>query len=602
MDDITIQPRPPVGPEEARRAQEILKKYKAGKAALERRVVEDEKWYRLQHRQLLDRGRGDTRPAPTSAWLFHTITNKHADAMDNYPTPLVLPRERSDEPDARTLAAVLPVVLEQADFEQVYSDNWWEKLKHGTAVYSPVWDNSLQNGLGDIAIRGVDLLNLFWEPGVRDIQDSAHVFRCELLPNEALRERYPQLRGRLAGDSVSLTRYDYDDTVDTSDSSVLVEWYYKRRSGGRTLLHYAQLVGEEVLYASENDPACRDRGWYDHGEYPFVFDTLYPMKGSPAGFGLVAVCKDPQTYIDRLSGNILDNTGLATNPRYFVQDNNALHPEDLLDASKRLIPVAGSLDQLHLRKLDVDPVDGNSIAVLQMKIDEMKETSGNRDVSSGSASGGVTAASAIAALQEAGNKGSRDMISGAYRAYRRLGGMVLELMRQFYTEERYFRVTAPDGGAQYLAFSAGRLGARVAGVDRTTGEPLFRRPVFDIRISAQKRSALSQEVENQRAAQLYQMGFFDPDRAQEALIALDMMEFEGKDRVVEKVRQGKTLLSMLNSLGTQVEALTALAGTGEAAAGTAGSAPAGPGSAQVRAMTANAVPYAQVLHERGREG
>ena len=59
---------------------------------------------------------------------------------------------------------------------------------------------------------------------------------------------------------------------------------------------------------------------------------------------------------------------------------------------------------------------------------------------------------------------------------------------------------------------------------------------------------------------------------------------------------------MLNSLGTQVEALTALAGTGETAAGTPGSAPAGPGSPQVRAMTANAVPYAQALSQRGREG
>ena len=240
-------------------------------------------------------------------------------------------------------------------------------------------------------------------------------------------------------------------------------------------------MGETVLYASENDPACRDRGWYDHGEYPFVFDTLYPMKGSPAGFGLVAVCKDPQTYIDRLSGNILDNTGLATNPRYFVQDNNALHPEDLLDASKRLIPVAGSLDELHLRKLDVDPVDGNSIAVLQMKIDEMKETSGNRDVSSR-----LGQRRRHRRLRHRRPPGGRQQGKprhdfGGLPGLPPPGGLVLELMRQFYTEERYFRVTAPDGGAQYLAFSAGRLGARVAGVDRTTGEPLFRRPVFDIR-------------------------------------------------------------------------------------------------------------------------
>lgn len=603
-----------IGREQARAALATLKKYKAGKAALEARVIEDEKWYRLQHQQILrDRAKGDTRPNPTSAWLFNTITNKHADAMDNYPEPNVFPREQSDEQDAKTLAAVLPVVLEQADFEQVYSDNWWEKLKHGTAIYSPVWDNELQNGMGDVSVRAVDILNLFWEPGISDIQKSANVFRCELVRNENLEARYPQLSGKLGGQSITLAEYDYDDTIDTTEMSVMVEWYYKRKVGTKTVLHYVQMVNDEVLFATENSKQYRERGWYDHGQYPFVFDILFPMKGSPAGFGFVAVCKDPQLYIDKLSGNILDNTGLATNPRYFAQDNNAVNMEDLLDNSKRIIPVSGSLDDLHLRKMDIDPVDGNSITVLQLKIDEMKETSGNRDVSSGSSSGGVTAASAIAALQEAGNKGSRDMIAGAYRAYKRLDYMVLEIMLQFYTEARYFRITAPNGASEFIAFASSEMGVQVSGIDRETGKPLYRRPIFDIKITAQKRSAISREVENQRASELYQMGFFDPNRAQEAMIALDMMEFEGKDKVMEKVMQGQTLLNVVQQMSMQMQQMAALlqTATGATAAGTqqasgksssgrssGGSSGQNMGQAQAQAMTANSTPYAQQLASR----
>lgn len=603
-----------IGREQARAALANLKKYKAGKAALEARVIEDEKWYRLQHQQILrDRAKGDTRPNPTSAWLFNTITNKHADAMDNYPEPNVFPREQSDEQDAKTLAAVLPVVLEQADFEQVYSDNWWEKLKHGTAIYSPVWDNELQNGMGDVSVRAVDILNLFWEPGISDIQKSANVFRCELVRNEDLEARYPQLSGKLGGKSITLAQYDYDDTVDTTDMSVLIEWYYKRKVGTKTVLHYVQMVNDEVLFATENSKQYQERGWYDHGQYPFVFDILFPMKGSPAGFGFVAVCKDPQLYIDKLSGNILDNTGLATNPRYFAQDNNAVNMEDLLDNSKRIIPVSGSLDDLHLRKMDIDPVDGNSITVLQLKIDEMKETSGNRDVSSGSSSGGVTAASAIAALQEAGNKGSRDMIAGAYRAYKRLDYMVLEIMLQFYTEARYFRITAPNGASEFITFASSEMGVQVSGIDRETGKPLYRRPIFDIKITAQKRSAISREVENQRASELYQMGFFDPNRAQEAMIALDMMEFEGKDKVMEKVMQGQTLLNVVQQMSMQMQQMATLlqTATGATAAGTqqasgksssgrssVGSSGQNMGKAQAQAMTANSTPYAQQLASR----
>lgn len=609
-----------IGREQARAALATLKKYKAGKAALEARVIEDEKWYRLQHQQILrSRAKGDTRPTPTSAWLFNTITNKHADAMDSYPEPNVFPREQSDEQDAKNLAAVLPVVLEQADFEQVYSDNWWEKLKHGTAIYSPVWDNELQNGMGDVSVRAVDMLNLFWEPGISDIQKSANVFRCELVRNEDLEARYPQLSGKLGGQSITLAEYDHDDSIDTTGMSVMVEWYYKRKVGTKTVLHYVQMVNDEVLFATENRPEYRERGWYDHGQYPFVFDILFPMKGSPAGFGFVAVCKDPQLYIDRLSGNILDNTGLATNPRYFAQDNNAVNMDDLLDNSKRIIPVAGNLDDLHLRKMDIDPVDGNSITVLQLKIDEMKETSGNRDVSSGSSSGGVTAASAIAALQEAGNKGSRDMISGAYRAYRRLDYMVLELMLQFYTEARYFRITAPNGAAEFITLASNQMGVQVSGIDRETGKPLYRRPIFDIKITAQKRSAISREVENQRASELYQMGFFDPNRAQEAMIALDMMEFEGKDKVMEKVRQGQTLMNVLQQMSMQMQQMAALLQTATGArargnmsdggnsgedssksSGSGGGSGGGQnmGQAQSQAMRANSTPYAQQLAAR----
>ena len=53
--------------------------------------------------------------------------------MDNYPSPNVLPRAEDDEAAAQALSSVLPVVLEQADYEQVYSDTWWRKLKQGPA-------------------------------------------------------------------------------------------------------------------------------------------------------------------------------------------------------------------------------------------------------------------------------------------------------------------------------------------------------------------------------------------------------------------------------------------------------------------------------------
>ncbi len=123
----------------------------------------------------------DARQAqPSSGWLFNSIANKHADAMDNYPEPNVLPRAADDEATARALSSVLPVVLEQADYEQVYSDCWWRKLKQGTGVTGVFWDPAARGGVGDIAVRAMNLLMLYWEPGVADIQDSPDFFSLSL--------------------------------------------------------------------------------------------------------------------------------------------------------------------------------------------------------------------------------------------------------------------------------------------------------------------------------------------------------------------------------------------------------------------------------------
>ena len=89
-----------------------------------------------------------------SAWLFNSIVNKHADFMDSIPECTVLPREASDEPEAEKLTDVLPVVLERNNWQAVYSDGVYAKLKTGTAVYSVMWDSESDMGLGEISISG----------------------------------------------------------------------------------------------------------------------------------------------------------------------------------------------------------------------------------------------------------------------------------------------------------------------------------------------------------------------------------------------------------------------------------------------------------------
>jgi len=529
-----------IGRDEIFEAMEILRKYKAGKVNLERRVIENEQWWKMRHWEMIrGKGKNAPRPEPASAWLFNSLANKHADAMDNYPEPSVLPRAADDQEAAGQLSAILPVLLEQNEYEQVYSDVWWKKLKTGTGVKGVFWDNSKQNGLGDVDILNIDLLNIFWEPGVSDIQDSRHLFVVELMDNDLLLEQYPDVHVGGAP-SLDVSKYIYDESIDTSGKSVVVDWYYKLRQGSRTVLHYCKFCGDTVLYASENDPAYAERGWYDHGKYPFVFDVLFPVEGMPTGFGYIDVMKDTQMYIDKLGAVILENALMAGRKRFFSRLDGSINEEEFLDWSKPIVHCSGNLGEDSIREISVNALPGSTLAVLQSKIDELKETSGNRDFSQGGTNSGVTAASAIAALQEAGSKLSRDMIKSAYRAFVQECYLMIELMRQFYDEPRCFRILGKGGGEQFTRFDNSAIRPQAQGND--FGVDLgVRVPVFDIKVTAQKKTAFSTLAQNEQAKEFFGMGFFAPQMSDQALGCLDMMAFEGKDKVMDRIAQNGTM-------------------------------------------------------------
>ena len=590
-----IDEKPPIGAEEVAEATAILQKYKAGKAALDKRIVDNELWFRMGHWKNYQNPMMEGKPQPASGWLFNSIANKHADAMDNYPEPNVLPRAADDEATAKVLSKILPTVLEQCDYETAYSDTWWRKLKTGTGVKGVFWDPAARGGLGEISIKSINILMLYWEPGVEDVQDSPNLFSLSLANNDQLESQYPQLKGH-TGHSLDVAKYVHDDSLDTSDKSVVVDWYYKKAlPGGQTVLHYCKYCNGVVLYASENDPAMRDRGFYDHGNYPFVFDPLFREEDSPAGFGYIDVMKDTQTAIDEMNHAMDENVKLAAKQRYVLSDTAGVNEEELADFGRDIVHVVGRLTSGTVMPRQTSVL--SCITYRDDRVNELKEISGNRDVSQGGTTSGLTAASAIAALQEAGSKLSRDMLKSAYRAFAKECYLVIELMRQFYDEQRVYRITGESGGTEYVPFSNAALqaqpGGMVGGVQLGDHEP-----VFDITVTAAKKSTFSRLSQNETAKECYQLGFFAPANADAALACLDMMDFEGIEKVRQRVAQNGTLYQQLQQAMAQIQQMAAVidqqngtnvsaaaSAAGQAAAGSGG----GSGGKTVAASTLNSL-------------
>ena len=536
-----------IGPEQLKKFLKVLEEYKSGKTRTETRIVASERWWKLRNSEEEEKETNigkDGGYKSVSGWLHNVLVSKHADAMEAYPEPNILPRESGDRGEARMLSSIIPCILEQNHFEGTYSDVMWQKAKTGTGVYKVVWDKSKLNGLGDIGVERVNLLNIYWEPGITDIQRSRYFFHTEMYDKDVLEERYPELEGKLKGQSFVSTKFLYDDHVNTENKHTVIDVYYHKYVQGRKTLQYCKFVGDVVLYATENDPEWAMRGLYDHGMYPYVFDALFPIEGSPCGYGYVDLCRNPQTTIDLLNTSFVKNAMVGATPRYFSRGEGSVNEKEFLDLNKPIVHSAGGVDDNALRVIDYKPLNGVYVNVLEHTIQELRETSGNTETSTGSVSSGVTAASAIAALQQASGKGSRDSTLSAYRAYSEIVNLCIELIRQFYDMPRQFRILGQYGAEEYITYVNQGLQLQSQGMSFDDKET-FRLPVFDIKVSAQRKNVYTKVTQNELAVQFFQMGFFNPQLTDQALMCLDMMDFDGKDGIMQKVSQNGTMFQKL---------------------------------------------------------
>ena len=551
----------PIGEEQLKQFTDILQRYHAGLSRTKQRIVQAESWWKLRNatEEQADTEIGkDGGFVSRSGWLHNVLVSKHADAMESYPEPNILPREAGDRGEALMLSSIVPCILEQCGFEQTYSDAMWDKGKFGTGVYKVVWDSSKHGGLGDVAIECVSLLNLYWEPGITDIQQSRYFFHTELCDKDLLRARYPDLlTGKLQGQGFVDTKFLLDDAQDVSDKATVIEVYYHKTVGGKETLQYVKYVDDVVLFATENEtstmtdargqvvkPSMAETGLYDHGMYPYVFDPLFPVEGSPCGYGYVDICKSPQTEIDLLKTAFVKNAMSGAMPRYFSRIDGNVNEEEFLDLARPIVHVSGTVDETSLRQIDSAGLPGAYINVLDSTIQELRETSGNTETSTGNISSGVTAASAIAALQEASGKGSRDATLTSYRAFSRIVNIVIELIRQFYDVPRKFRILGQYGSEQYVSYSNAGIMPQYQGTD--FGQDMgYRLPVFDIKVSAQKKSTYTKMSQNEMALQFFQMGFFSPQMTDQTLMCLDIMDFDGKDQLMQKIARQGTMFQKL---------------------------------------------------------
>ncbi len=501
--------------------RDAFTRYKSEKEMLTQRVRENMMFYKGAYAMLYDESENRTRPA--TAFILSAVENKYADYLDNFPQPNFLAREEGDEETAKLLSKIMPAQLDASGLRKAYKQNVRQKLICGTGVYGVFWNSTEKN----IHIKRLDIMSVFCDMNVDDVQDSRFVFVVSAVDNERLKTLYPKYADMFDGD---VTMDGFEEQKSMTECSEIVDCYYKTVEGK---LHLLKFCNDVVIDSTEGVEGF-ENGLYRHGRYPIVFDVMYPEAKGPFGFSTVDIVKNPQRYIDILDGAILKNAMLASSPKWLIKKTAGVNTEQLSDMNSEVVE-AQQISEADVRQLEVASVNGNVMEHRQIKIDELKEVSANRDFAQGGTTGGVTAAQAITALQEAGNKTSRALIDDSYDAYKEIVMLVVELMREFFDRDRIYRITGSDGKSEYKSFSQG---------DLTVAKPVtdalgfvkyseYHDIVFDINIVPQRQNTFQRESQNQLFMQLWQSGFFAAGNIESALIVLKNMSFDGRDALMQ---------------------------------------------------------------------
>lgn len=537
------------------KASAILDEYRKGKQVLEQKTIENEDFWKQRQYECYTRPNNE-QFIPASAWLWNCIVNKHSQLVAAYPKFNIIPRRKENEAEAEVLTEIMPIVLRQAGYRKTYSKVSRYKVTQGTGVTGVFWDGNADNGIGNVVLKKCDLLSLFWEPGITDIQDSPHFFSVNLVDSETLDEQYPEYAGKFNKGAVDIAQYNFDDSVDTSKKAMVIDWYYKKNVNGRLTVQYVKYCGNVVLYATENDteavtdemgnvirPPMAQTGLYADGKYPFVFDVLFEIEGTPTGYGYTDIGKDCQISIDTLNNAITKNAMLACKPRWFAREDAAINMGEFLDWSKDVIRVAsGDLSDVALRQVDIAPLGGQYVDVLNNRINELKETLGHRDVNTGGTVAGATSAAAIISLQESAGKIDKAVSLETYDAQEQIAQMVISRIKQFFTTPRVFRMLDDNGDVKYVEY-----------VSKRDADGFPEMPFFDYDITSEQSSPYKAISQNELMLQMYQMGFFVPDNAMNSLACLDGMDFDGKEDVMATIQQNNTLMQQFVKLAALVD-------------------------------------------------
>lgn len=397
--------------------------------------------------------RPDYKSDEISNMVFSTIETIRPIMVDNNPKFLAVPRT--------------PQGMEFSSDVQIALDYEWDREKmplklpaqlipmlvYGTAVWFIQWDGK-KGEYGEISIKPVDPFNLFPDPLAEDVESAEYLIYATYKNANQLKQQFPDKASAIEGSRISMSELvsDRDSNDNSEENQVLVvemwcrDWVTMDKDvEGNDKLKYPKgrvitcLPELGILLSDKKNP-------YNDGRFPFILMKNYDIPFEFWGVGEVEQILSPQSYINDLTNQIIDNAKLTANMQWIVDKNCGIGKGKLTNRPGLVIRKNPGSEVKRDQPPAMPTYLREQIEVLKQDIQDI---SGVFDSLKGEKQGSVTAASAIMALQEASQARIRLKIKIMESFLSELACIVYSRMQQFWKLDRWVRVTDIEGNASF---------------------------------------------------------------------------------------------------------------------------------------------------------
>lgn len=497
------------------KAYELFEEFNTAYESEWTRLNTNEKLYLGKHWE--DMGSDDD-IQPMTPVIQSTCENIKSDLMDNYPEAIIQPESSLDREIAEVVNALVKQNHDAMGYMKEYRNVAHDLVVGGYCVQEVGYDPKANRGIGGAFIRYVNNHNILFDPQVTDVQDGRAVFKIAPRTINWLEQRYPDKQGKFQQDEYKLeedTQLKYDKTK----SVLQIEYWWREYSETeeRWLVHMALLAGRQLL---EDSRIEKPEGYFSVGEYPFVVTPFIRRKNSVLGYGIPDSFGAQQKYSDKLDQIALKNAAMSSHNKLLNTEASGFDSDDLRDWSKD-VHTGANLNGVTW--FPTPPLPAYIVQMPGVMRQVIKEESGANDFSRGNTASGVTAASAIAALQEMSSKRSRMIAQQLHEAFKQAVRYEIEFEREFNVLPREVLLTV-DGQQKTATFESAMMTRHTQNGNDVPIE-------FFISIKVQRENRWYVTAHNELILQMVQMGVVQPAQAAELMI------FEGKEELLNKSRQ-----------------------------------------------------------------